>query len=382
VINRLTALVSLLVLVDTIFYSALTPLVPHYAVAAGFGTAGVGVLVAAYPAGTLVASLPSGVFFDRFGARRTLLLAMVLMSVSTFTFGWSSEPGVLIVARFVQGIGGSFAWTAGLASLAATAPAEQRGRYIGVAFSAAVAGAILGPVLGAIAAHLGTGPVFSAAAVLAAVILCFQGMLPASADRQAVSLREVVDVARHPGIARGLWLTTLAGIGLGTLGVLGPLRLSSLGASAGLIAAAFVAAGLFEAVLSPLVGRLSDRRGPRYPVSRSLAVCIVASVVIPFVSRTDLALVVVGLASMGFGTLFTPGAAMISHGGDERGTQFGLIFGLANLVWACGQGVASGISGVVADATSDKVPFIVVAVICVISLVGNHPRVASAVSQE
>jgi MFS family permease len=367
-------LVSLLVLADTIFYSALTPLVPHYSRASGLGSGGVGVLVAAYPAGTLLASLPSGALFDRFGARRTLVVAMTLLSVSTLTFGWSSAAGVLIAARFVEGVGGACAWTAGLATLAATVPAEKRGRYLGIAFSAAVGGAIVGPFLGALAARWGTGPVFSAAAVLAVVLGSFRGLLPPSADQQSVSLRQVVAVARYPGVAHGLWLTSLAGIGLGTLNVLGPLRLNGLGASAALIAAAFIAGGVLETLLSPLVGRLSDRHGPGYTVTRSLCVCIAASIFIPVVTTRDVGLAAVALGSLGFGTLFIPSAALVSDGADERGTQYGLIFGLTNLVWACGQGAAAGISGFVADATSDKVPFFAAAALCVISLATRRVR--------
>jgi MFS family permease len=371
-LNRLTALVCLLVLVDTVFYSALTPLVPHYSRATGLGNGGVGVLVAAYPVGTLVASLPAGALFDRFGARRTLLVAMALMSASTLTFGWSSAAAVLIGARLVQGVGGACAWTAGLAALSAEAPAAERGRYMGVAFSAAVAGAIVGPALGAVAAHLGTGPVFSAAALLAVVICAFRGLLPPSAEQQSVRVREVLAVARRAGIAHGLWLTALAGIGLGMLNVLGPLRLNSLGASAGLIAAAFIGGGIAEAVLAPFIGHLSDRHGPRYTVTRSLYLCVVASILVPLVTPKAIALAAVALGSLAFGTLFVPAAAMVSQGADEHGAQHGMVFGLTNLLWATGQGSAAGVSGFVADATSDKVPLFAAAVICLLSLVANQ----------
>ncbi len=72
--------------VDTVFYSALTPLLPHYAAVAGLSKAGAGVLTGAYPAGTLIGSLPSGALVTRFGDRSVALLGLGLMSLSTLAF--------------------------------------------------------------------------------------------------------------------------------------------------------------------------------------------------------------------------------------------------------------------------------------------------------
>jgi MFS family permease len=167
-------------------------------------------------------------------------------------------------------------------------------------------------------------------------------------------------------------LTALAGIGLGTLTVLAPLRLDHLGASPTLIAAAFIGGGALEAVLSPLIGRLSDRHGPRYSVARSLILAVATSVLVPLVATTNVAIVVVAFGSMAFGTLFVPASAMVSEAGDQRGAQLGVVFGLTNLLWATGQGAAAGISGYVADATSDKVPFFAAAALCLVSLATNR----------
>ena len=66
-------------------------------------------LSAAYAAGTLIGSLPSGWFAARFGARRTILVGLSLMASSSLAFAFANEIAILDVARFVEGIGGACA---------------------------------------------------------------------------------------------------------------------------------------------------------------------------------------------------------------------------------------------------------------------------------
>ena len=124
--RRLVLLVSAVVLVDTMFYAAITPLLPELTRELGLGKAGAGVLAGAYAAGTLLGALPAGWLAARVGCKPTVLLGLTLMSVSGLTFAFARSAPLLDAARFVQGIGGACSWAAGLAWLASTVPRERR----------------------------------------------------------------------------------------------------------------------------------------------------------------------------------------------------------------------------------------------------------------
>jgi MFS family permease len=178
---------------------------------------------------------------------------------------------------------------------------------------------------------------------------------------------------RDRRIAAGMWVTTLAGISFGVIDVLAPLRLDALGASALVISGAFLGSAAVETALSPLVGTLSDRRGPVVPLRLSLAAAVAMSVLLPLVEPAWalVALIAVGCAS--YGTLFVPAAALMSEGAQALRLNQGIAFGLSNLAWAGGQAVAAGLAGVTAQLTSTLVPYALLAALCACTFLALQP---------
>jgi MFS family permease len=140
------------------------------------------------------------------------------------------------------------------------------------------------------------------------------------------------------------------------------------------ISAAFLGAAALEAVFSPLIGRLSDRRGALAPVRVSIVAAVAVALLIPFLSPLWLlvALLIIGLPA--FGVLFVPASAMLSDGADRRQLHQGLAFGLANLAWAAGQALAATSSGALAQATDDAVPFALLAGLFGLTALALRPR--------
>jgi MFS family permease len=366
--RRLFPLVAAVVLVDTMFYAAIAPLLPQYADDLELSKTGAGILSAAYPAGTLIGSLPSGWLAARIGVRRTMLVGLTLLGGSSLAFAFGDTAAVLDTARFAQGLGGACAWTGGLAWLMAASPRDRRGELIGSALAAAIAGVLLGPVLGGAATVAGPEPVFGAVAMVAVGLLAWAASLPAPPPSEAPGLRQVTTALMSVPVLAAVWLVALPSLFAGVLDVLAPLRLDELGASGVAIGAVFLIAAAVEGVSSRAAGALSDRRGRELPIRAGLAACGVAALVLPLPELIVLlGLAVVG-AALALSLLWAPSMALLSDSAEAAGIDQAFAFALVNLAWAGGQVVGGSGGAALAEASSDAVPYAVCAGLLALSL--------------
>jgi len=354
--RRLVLVVGAVVFLDTMFYAVISPLLPQLTHELRLSKLSAGVMTAGYPIGMLVASLPGGILAARVGPRLTVMLGLLLLACSTVAFGLVHSAVALDAARIVEGIGGACSWAGGIAWIVAEAPADRRGEMIGKAVGAAVAGALFGPAIGALASFTGRPVLFCALAALALGLVAVTRTLPDDAESSSQGVRTVVAAIRRRPVAVALWLMLLPALGSGILNVLGPLRMHRFGASAVAIGATWLVAAGLEALIAPVVGRLSDRHGRIVPLRAGLAAAAVILACFTLPASAPLLAVVIVCTGVAFGFFWAPAMALLSDAGEAAGLDHALGAALMNLAWAGGVILGAAGGGAIAKSSGDVVP--------------------------
>jgi MFS family permease len=366
--GRLLAVVSVTVFADAMLFSAIVPLVPVLTDTYDLSKGGAGFLIAAYGAGAVIAGIPSGLFASRIGPKRTVVVGLVILGVSTAAFAVGESTATLGAARFVQGVASAITWCGALAWLTLATPRDQRGRMVGSVFGVAVLGFILGPAIGAIAELTSLRVTFLVIAVLTVLVAAFAATFPAGrAESQPPdALRRII---RNTGFLAAIWLVVVPALFFGVVDLLVPLSLDDAGWTTIAVAMTFIVAALTEVVLAPLIGGFSDRRGRLVPVRAGLLLLGATGLAFAVLQAPYLVAALVTVASVAAALIFSPSAALISDLGEAAEIPQTLAFGFMNTAWASGVMIGPALGGVSADAFGDAAPYLLVTALALTTLV-------------
>src|SRR5262249_5903242 len=176
----------------------------------------------------------------------------------------------------------------------------------------AVFGAVLGPVFGGVAELAGIGLSFTVVGFVALGFAALAGLGPSS-HRETIAFDGLTRALRDRRFVGGLWLNMLPAILFRVLLVLTPLALDDAGWGPFDIALGFFVACLVEVVLNPILGRVSDRVGRLIPIRLSLAASAAMAALLAMASSAVVIAVLVCIASISFGSLYTPSMSLASN---------------------------------------------------------------------
>ena len=81
------------------------------------------------------------------------------------------------------------------------------------------------------------------------------------------------------------------------------------------------------------------------------------------------------LAAGAFNTPLVPGTALLYRGAEKAGIRGALAFGAANFAWASGYAVGASLGGALADLGGDALPYLSLAVVCLLVLLVSRRAV-------
>ena len=134
----------------------------------------------AYLLATVIFLLPAGRFGDTRGRVTVFLLGAVIYTAGSLLTIFTPSLDLLLVFRFVQGVGGALIYANSVALITQLYPPGERGAAIGLNVTAVYAGLSLGPFLGGVLTQFfGWRSIFILTSLLAVPALVYAGRFPA-----------------------------------------------------------------------------------------------------------------------------------------------------------------------------------------------------------
>ena len=357
---------------------AVAPLLPHWEETLGLSKAQSGIVVGAYSAAILVASVPAGNLADRYGPRRVTIAATLLFGIAAPLHAFVGSFAELVSLRFAAGLFSAVSWSAALAWAIGSVPPERRASTAAVINTGLPIGGIVGPIFG--------GPVVQLVGIKAAmgglgVLVLLLGVVAArepevvGPKHEHVPLRESLRTVALDSwlLSANVALIVLAIAGT-TMQTLGSLHLSDLGLSGTGVGAAFTAVAIAAALTTFTLSRVADRldRLKLVGLGTLLLAPTLGAMALPLGTAAFIgAMIACGIAqAIGF----TASYPLAADGAERAGVGQGIAMGLLAVSWGVGALIGPIVTGTVAEFASDAAAFALAACLALAAALGVRWR--------
>jgi MFS transporter, DHA1 family, tetracycline resistance protein len=200
-------LMALTIFIDFTGFGLVIPLLPFWAEHLGANSVGVGLVLTVYALAQFLFTPVLGSLSDRFGRRPIIITSLLIEFLSFALTALAGSLPLLLVARFVGGLGASNIGTA-QAVVADVTPPEGRARGMGLIGAAIGLGFVVGPAVGGMLASLGPAvPFWVAGCVALANALLVLFFLPET--RKQHETQPEVEGHRRKGLLFAGWRNAL-----------------------------------------------------------------------------------------------------------------------------------------------------------------------------
>lgn len=343
---------------------------PAYAQTVAVGALMIGLLIGIYDFAELFAKPLSGYIADRRGMKLMLLVGLAIFILGSLLF-LVINPKLLLVVRFIQGIGAAALSTVSI-TLVAKYFSEGRGKAFGIYNAVKGAGYIVAPALGGfLAGTYGFAMIFIVSAAVGTGALLLSILLPGDRTRgeklqdddDELPLSQFFLIFKDP---RLLPIYAVIVVNMFMVGILFgflPVYLYSIGYTPVHSGTILSVATVSYLLIQPLAGHLADKVPIRITVLLGL---LLAALTITFVTFTTgpLLIALVVLAGAGIGTVWTNSDTLVSTLADKK--QLGASIGAAQSFKEFGDMLGPVLIGLVTQFCGVQVGFVACGVLALL----------------
>src|ERR1035437_2743353 len=228
-----------------------------------------GFLVSAYAFSSFAASMTASFVVDRFDRKKALLFAFFGLIIGTISCGLANSYAMLMTARIIAGLFGGLIGAQALSIVGDTFPYEKRGRAMGLLMSGFSAAAIIGvPVALFLTTRYNWQMPFIGIGILGALLFVVSifaipnltGHIKHKSERNVFMVYQSVWKDRNQQFAL-LMNLTLIFAHFATIPFIAPYLTNNTGFLKSQLPLMYFFGGISSLIMSPLVGKLSDRFG-------------------------------------------------------------------------------------------------------------------------
>ena len=366
-------------------FGALLPVLPLYVQEQGIDATTLGLIMAAWAIGKLLFEPIFGWWADRHARKPQMVVALVIFGISIVLMLFATTAAALFALRFINGAAAGMYDPAARGMLVQGTEEDERGEAFGIYGAFQIGGFVFGPAIGAFAAAIFGGFVFpfvfTAALALAASAMLFfrlsehphvvederferhpdakplpSGVAFAAAETPGVPESQPPEprsAARRQAPLSAMWNRTLIAafilqfglhLSFGVFEVVWSLYLIALGATLGWVGLTFMLFAIPEMFVSPIAGRVVDRKGPWRLIIPGSVIVLFSGAVYAIATEPIMPTLVVPIESAAAALIMPALYAMAAKGTPQGRTStaqglFGAIGTLALIVAAVVSGV-------------------------------------------
>ena len=316
-----------------------------FATSVGASAAVAGFVVGIYSLTNTFGNILSGIFTDRYGAFRLLVIGLVMTSFSLALYNIVDNTTTLLVVRFIHGFLGGLIVPAAFTLLANTTKDEKQGSQSAVTGSFVGIAAIVGPAYSGIMASRVSVPfVFTTVAIVGVILAILTVFFLKMAATTKVKKSEQTEekFRLNKGIVQAYSGAFFLMFSQGALAYLLPLHVESLGYSSRLSGTLLSMFGIVAVLIFVLpTNRLFDKLQPVYSLIIGLVCMGCSQILISQLTTTTTLYGALALYGVGFAFLFPAINTLLVQATTPaiRGKAYGYFYAFFSL------GVVVGSSG-------------------------------------